>query len=157
MRGEGEILLLFFRPIVESLVENHFLCPLQNVFPLQFCQRTEYGQHEAALWGGGVDVFFQTDKLHALSASIERNLIVTGLYPNEIPREGKEWSGLAPAPDIKELFAYVAIINRISFAVFKCKLNSKIISECSTKTVLCVYIPANCPSIARTSNAVFFM
>jgi len=35
MRGEGEILLLFFRPIVESLVENHFLCPLQ------FCQRTE--------------------------------------------------------------------------------------------------------------------
>ena len=26
------------------------------------------GQHEAALWGGGVDVLFQTDKLHALSA-----------------------------------------------------------------------------------------
>lgn len=77
MRGEGEILLLFFRPIVENLVENHFLCPLQ------FCQRTEYGQHEAALWGGGVDVLFQTDKLHALSASIERNSIVTGLYPNE--------------------------------------------------------------------------
>lgn len=157
MRGEGEILLLFFRPIVESLVENHFLCPLQNVFPLQFCQRAEHGEHEAAMRGGCVDVLFQTDKLHALSASIERNLIVTGLYPNEIPREGKEWSGLASAPDIKELFAYVAIINRISFAVFKCKLNSKIISECSTKTVLCVYIPANCPSIARTSNAVFFM
>lgn len=83
MRGEGEILLLFFRPIVESLVENHFLCPLQNVLPLQFCQRAEYGQHEAALRGGGVDVLFQTDKLHALSASIERNLIVTELYPNE--------------------------------------------------------------------------
>lgn len=68
MRGEGEILLLFFRPIVESTVENHFLCPLQNVLPLQFCQRAEHGQHEAALWGGGVDVLFQTDKLHALSA-----------------------------------------------------------------------------------------
>lgn len=83
MRGEGEIPLLFFRPIVESTVKNHFLCPLQNVLPLQFCQRTEYGQHEAALRGGGVDLLFQTDKLHALSASIERNLIVTGLYPNE--------------------------------------------------------------------------
>lgn len=90
MRGEGEILLLFFRPIVESLVENHFLCPLQNVFPLQFCQRTEYGQHEAALGSGGVDVLFQTDKPHALSASIERNLIVTGLYPNEIGRKRSE-------------------------------------------------------------------
>lgn len=92
MRGEGEILLLFFRPIVESLVENHFLCPLQ------FCQRAEYGQHEAALRGGGVDVLFQTDKLHALSASIERNLIVTGLYPNEIGR--KRSRTRAPLPQL---------------------------------------------------------
>ena len=100
LRGEGEILLLFFRPIVESLVENHFLCPLQNVFPLQFCQRTEYGQHEAALWGGGVDVLFQTDKLHALSASIERNLIVTGLYPNEIGRKRSRTRALLLSDEI---------------------------------------------------------
>ena len=100
LRGEGEILLLFFRPIVESTVENHFLCPLQNVFPLQFCQRTEYGQHKAALGSGGADVFFQTDKLHALSASIERNLIVTGLYPNEIGRKRSRTRALLLSDEI---------------------------------------------------------
>ena len=100
LRGEGEILLLFFRPIVESLVENHFLCPLQNVFPLQFCQRTEYGEHKAALGGGGVDVLFQTDKLHALSASIERNLIVAGLYPNEIGRKRSRTRALLLSDEI---------------------------------------------------------
>ena len=100
LRGEGEILLLFFRPIVESLVENLFLCPLQNVFPLQFCQRTEYGKHEAALRGDGVDVLFQTDKLHALSASIERNLIVTGLYPNEIGRKRSRTRALLLSDEI---------------------------------------------------------
>ena len=100
LRGEGEILLLFFRPIVESTVENHFLCPLQNVLPLQFCQRTEYGQHEAALGSGGVDVLFQTDKLLALSASIERNLIVTGLYPNEIGRKRSRTRALLLSDEI---------------------------------------------------------
>ena len=114
MRGEGEILLLFFCPIVESLVENHFLCPLQNVFPLQFCQRTEYGQHEAALGSGGVDVLFQIDKLHALSASIERNLIVTGLYPYEI---GRKKSGTF-APLNKSFKDVIQIVDIISGAVF---------------------------------------
>lgn len=114
MRGEGEIPLLFFRPIVESLVENHFLCPLQNVLPLQFCQRTEYGQHKAALRGGGAHVLFQTDKLHALSASIERNLIATGLYPNEI---GRKKSGTF-APLNKSFKDVIQIVDIISGAVF---------------------------------------
>ena len=100
MRGEGEILLLFFRPIVESTVENHFLCPLQNVLPLQFSQSAEHGQHETPLRGRGVDVLFQTDKLHALSASIERNLIVAGLYPNEIGRKRSRTRALLLSDEI---------------------------------------------------------
>ena len=157
LRGEGEILLLFFVQswkvwwkIIFSVRSKMFSRSNSASAPNTVSMKRPCGVV--------VPMFsFRLTNSTPFSASIERNLIVTGLYPNEIPREGKEWSGLAPAPDIKELFAYVAIINRISFAVFKCKLNSKIISECSTKTVLCVYIPANCPSIARTSNAVFFM
>ena len=45
---------------------NSLALPLQNVLPLQLSQSAEHSQHKTSLWGGGVDVFFQADKLHAL-------------------------------------------------------------------------------------------
>ncbi len=39
---------------------------LQNILSLQLRKSAEYGKHKTALRGGGVDILFQTDKLHAL-------------------------------------------------------------------------------------------